>query len=110
MKKKLSLIIIWLFLFNIVSLVCIQSSIIITNNENENNTSIPQTSSALMATEPLEPLVLTNIWLNDYFPLLFQKDWTIMFYGAGDNNLEQMMIEHFNQLEEIGSTIDVNLI
>jgi hypothetical protein len=38
------------------------------------------------------------------------KAWTLVFYMAGDNDLEKFMISQLNALELVGSTADVNIV
>jgi hypothetical protein len=37
-------------------------------------------------------------------------DWTVMVYVNGDNNLEQAAVEDFNEMAQVGSSSQVNLI
>ena len=39
-----------------------------------------------------------------------QKKWTVMVYINGDNNLESAGIVDINEMEEVGSTDDVNIV
>ncbi len=39
-----------------------------------------------------------------------QADWTILVYLAGDNNLEESAIIDLNEMEQVGSTNNINIV
>ena len=39
-----------------------------------------------------------------------QKEWTVMFYAAGDNDLESYILNNVIQLQKAGSTSQVNIV
>jgi len=41
---------------------------------------------------------------------VLQKDWTIMVYMAGDNNLDQAVLNDIKEMEQVGSTPTLNLV
>jgi len=43
-------------------------------------------------------------------PPTVQKEWTIMVYEDGDNNLEPAGVHDVNEMETVGSTADINVI
>jgi len=57
------------------------------------------------------PIVIDGIhnvtWI--LVPMLF-RDWTVMIYMDGDNDLEPWAIADFNELELVGSTPNVNIV
>ena len=56
-------------------------------------------------------LILSSFIILTFSHSLFaQAKWTFMVYLDADNNLEEYGIEDFNEMEEIGSTDDVNII
>jgi hypothetical protein len=42
--------------------------------------------------------------------LTHEKKWTILFYGAGDNDLAQAMLQEVKQLESVGSSSAINIV
>ena len=42
--------------------------------------------------------------------IISESSWTFMVYMDGDNNLEDWWIREFNQMEEVGSSSEVNIV
>ncbi len=40
----------------------------------------------------------------------WQKEWTLLFYSAADNDLKKYLIDDVNQMEAVGSTTQMNLV
>ncbi|MFH0802790.1 MAG: clostripain-related cysteine peptidase [bacterium] len=43
-------------------------------------------------------------------PITSQKQWTILFYLDGDNDLESYALNDFNEMEQVGSSGEVNIL
>ncbi|MFA5878777.1 MAG: clostripain-related cysteine peptidase, partial [Candidatus Margulisiibacteriota bacterium] len=55
-------------------------------------------------------ILLTIIGCGQTVPAPTQKQWTIMFYAAGDNDLDSHLFNSVVQLQKAGSTSQVNIV
>ncbi|MFA5880019.1 MAG: clostripain-related cysteine peptidase [Candidatus Margulisiibacteriota bacterium] len=69
-----------------------------------------QRSTFLLILFMISGLMLTITGCGQLTPTPSQKQWTVMFYAAGDNDLEQYIFNNVIQLQKAGSTSQVNIV